>query len=72
MYIQPPKNNQSDYLITMEQQFPSMLYGISSKEIVDDMGESVDENITDTDSRSEFDSDDSDCKFQSTDSESDN
>ena len=40
------------------------------KQIVDYLGESVDENLTVTGSGSEFDGDDSDCVFQSSDSES--
>ena len=51
----------------MEWEFPSTSHGISSKQIVDYLGDSVDENLTVT---SEFDGDDSDCVFESSDSES--
>ena len=47
-----------------------MQRGITSKQIFDYLGESVDENITVTGSRSDFDG--SDCKSQSSDGESEN
>ena len=43
---------------------------ISSKQIVGYLGESVDENITVSGSGSEFGGDDSDCEFESSNSES--
>ena len=49
-----------------------MLHGISSKQIVDYLAESVDGNIRVTGSGREFDSDDSNCKFKSSNSESEN
>ena len=45
----------------MKWEFPSTLHDISSKQIVDYLGESIDENITVTDSGSEYDGDNSDC-----------
>ena len=54
----------------MEWEFPSTSHGISSQQIVDYLGESVDENLTVTGSGSEFDGDDSICEFESSDTES--
>ena len=54
----------------MEWEFSSKLCSISCKQIVNYLCESVDGNITVTGSRSDFDG--SDCKSQSSDSESEN
>ena len=47
-----------------------MSQGISYKQIINYLGESVDKNITVPSSGSEFDSDDSDFEFESSKSES--
>ena len=46
-----------------------MFHGISFKQIVDYLGESMDKNVTVTGSGSEFNGDNTDCEFQSIDRE---